>query len=64
VSKWFFNERQRFIKGRIKTYGCINRKEIMDYYDIGSASASRDIKHYLKFDKEVTYDVSLKKYVT
>jgi len=63
MSKWFFNERQRYIKQRVKEAGAISPRELCEVYDIGKATATRDIGHFKK-NVLLQYDVTRKMYVT
>ena len=63
MSKWFFNYRQSYIKKRMEEVGAISPRELCKVFDIGKATATRDISHF-KQAVAVQYDVTHKMYVT
>lgn len=60
---WAAKQRQIFIQDFIKEYGEINRSDIMKEFNIGSASATRDLQQFIKYNPNVLiYNVTEKHY--
>lgn len=56
-------QRLRFIDCMLKYYGYINREEIIDFFGVGLATATRDIKLYQeKAPMNIVYRVKNKRY--
>lgn len=63
MSKWFEKQRQSFILEQLEEFGSINRSDIMDKFDVGSATSTRDIKRYIQAHPEdLIYNVTEKCY--
>jgi hypothetical protein len=57
-------QRLRFIDSMLNFYGHIGRRELIDYFGIGPACATRDFKLYKEIDpNNVIYNVETKRYV-
>lgn len=64
MSKWFLEQRLNFIQEHLKENGEINRKTIMDKFDISIAVASHDLKKYQNQNPNaITYNKQKKKYL-
>ena len=59
----FFAElRQKFIKETLIQNGFVGRSDIINHFGIGEATATRDITHYRKNNKDIKYNVTNKRY--
>jgi DeoR/GlpR family transcriptional regulator of sugar metabolism len=64
MSKWFLEQRLNFIQEHLKENGEINRKTIMEKFDVSVAVASHDLKKYQdKNPNAIHYDKQIKKYL-
>lgn len=64
MSKWFLEQRLNFIQAYLLEKGEINRKAIMEKFDVSIAVASHDLKKYQdKNPSAITYDKQKKKYL-
>lgn len=60
---WAAQQRQVFIGNVIKEYGGINRSDIMKEFNIGSASATRDLQRFISDNPDtLIYNVTEKCY--
>lgn len=61
---WAQSQRQAFIGRRLKDYGKLNRRDLMEEFDISTPQASADIARYqAAHPGAMTYDKSEKCYV-
>ena len=60
----YFQElRQRHIMARLKLFGRIDRKSLVERFNIGLATATRDLRYYKKHNGNIEYDVTNKNYI-
>ena len=61
--KYAMEQRLRMIDFLVDTYGYINRSVIMDYFDVGSATVTRDSTEYQNIRPDnLIYSVKEKRY--
>ncbi len=64
MSKWFLEQRQNYISEHLQIFGEINRKDIMEKFDVSVAVSSCDLKKYQdKNPNKIYYDKNKKKYI-
>ena len=64
MSKWFLNQRMNYITQHLQKFGEINRKDIMEKFDVSVSVSSYDLKNYQNKNPDVmTYDKNKKKYI-
>lgn len=64
MSKWFKNRRLEWIRETVNSSGSINRSQLEDTFDIGTAQASNDFRDAMTAWPDLMhYDKSLKRYV-
>lgn len=60
---WAAEQRQIYIKNHIEEYGSINRSDLMDFFKIGPASATRDLTIFRNANPDLLiYNVAEKGY--
>lgn len=63
MSKWFKEQRIKYIEEHLLQHKSINRENIMKKFNVSIAIASRDIKHFKALNPEkIIYNNSSKKY--
>jgi len=56
-------QRLRFIDCMLMYYGYINREQLMDFFGVGAATATRDLNNYqLKAPNNIVYRVKNKRH--
>lgn len=64
MSKWFIDHRQSYIAMLLRTYGQVNRHQIIDRFDVSMPQASADIQRFIRENPDViVYDGTAKAYV-
>jgi len=62
---WFFQHRQDWIAEAIRIFGFINRVHLERKFEISTAQASLDIRHFMERNPEaLTYNKTAKRYET
>ena len=59
---YFQNIRQAFIKNMLICRGFVERKDIIERFKVGSATATRDITFYKNNNDDIEYNVTNKRY--
>lgn len=63
MSKWFQIQREAFIQQVVDWGGRINRRDIMDKFDVSAAQASIDLNRFIEGNPQaLTYDKKAKCY--
>lgn len=64
MSKWFMDHRQSYIAAMLRTYGQVNRTQLMEKFGISLPQASTDIQRFIRENPEaIIYDGKAKAYV-
>lgn len=57
-------QRQHFIDQMLALYGAVGRRELMSFFGIGGATATRDLGMYTEdYPKNLVYNVNTKRYL-
>lgn len=60
---WAVEARMKYITGRLSNFGAVNRRDIMEAFDVSVVQASKDIQFFMKLNPgRVVYDRTKKHY--
>jgi len=62
MMRWAVKQRMEFITEKMSVVGCINRKDLMDEFQIGPAQATNDLGMWQKLNRPLVYNMTRKRY--